>query len=858
MDALASGGRTGTLSFSVDPIADADRTLPPETEPQLAAEPRVAGFEIIGVLGEGGMGIVFKARQMRLERYVALKMIRAGKGARPLDLARFEAEARVVASIEHPNIVRIFEIGEQGGIPYISLEYLSGGSLAKKIGGKPQPTGEAARIVSTLVAAVAVAHERGIVHRDLKPANVMIAADGTFKVTDFGLAKRLDDDSNETRSGAILGTPCYMSPEQAGGESHRVGPASDQYALGAILYELLTGHPPFQGASVLDTLEQVREKEPVPPSHFQSKVPRDLETICLKCLEKDPGRRYADVSSLAEDLRRYQAGEPIVARPVSPPARLWRWCLRNKGVASLGTAAAAFLLVAAAVSVAAAVMIGQKNQALSATNVALMEAKSRAESKQRLAEDAARAANEQNRNAVDTEVSWISILEDKLRYVPDLDEVREQMLTGAIKNLDNSVRAMTSLRNVIGWDPMDEEKNWRSLARARQRLGDVSLRLNRITAAMEQYRLMDELIETQAKANPGDPMAQFRLARTRRLLGSVAAQKLGDSALGQTYLKQAIEINRACLKKAPQDDTFKRELANSLGQLAEALALVGHLDEARLLIEEESAVRKSFSAAMAADRESRRELSGMYEQLADLKFRMNDPREGRQLYERSSKIREQVVAENPGFWPAVYDLARSYNNAGKQLYPRGNDPAAARAYHRKALALIEARASTEPENSVTKAMLAETLYYEANCAFHSSDPPGAAAGYRRCLEIRKALVTDPKAKMSKVNLMVALARCGEHAEAAGIAQEMAESPPTSEVFYFQAGCGYALAAGCVPGDAALAERYTSAAIACLRQAKLTGWNDVESLEIDPDLEPIRKSPQFRELLAEFKKPRAQQ
>ena len=498
----------------------------------------------------------------------------------------------------------------------------------------------------------------------------MIAADGTLKVTDFGLAKRLEDDSNETRSGAILGTPCYMSPEQASGESHRVGPASDQYALGAILYELLTGHPPFQGASVLDTLEQVREREPVPPSQLQTKVPRDLETICLKCLEKDPGRRYADVRSLAEDLRRYQAGEPIVARPVSPFGRLWRWCLRNKGVASLGTAAATFLLVAAAISVAAAVLIGQKNQALNATNVALIEAKSRAESKQKLAEDAAQAANEQNRNAVDTEVSWIGILEDKLRYVPDLEEVREQMLTGAIKNLDNSVRAMTSLRNVIGWDPKDEEKNWRSLARARQRLGDVSLRLNRITAAMEQYRLMDQLIETQAKANPGDPMAQFRLARTRRLLGSVAAQKLGDSALAQTYLKQAIEINRTCLKNAPEDDTFKRELANSLGQLADALALVGHLNEAQLLIEEESAVRKSFSQGMAADRESRRELSGMYEQLADLKFRMNDPREGRQLYERSSKIREQVLAENPGFWPAVYDLARSFNNAGKQLYPR--------------------------------------------------------------------------------------------------------------------------------------------------------------------------------------------
>ena len=180
-------------------------------------------------------------------------------------------------------------------MPYCSLEYLSGGTLAKLIGGKPQPVADAARIVSTLASAMEVAHKRGIIHRDLKPANVLIAADGTLKITDFGLVKRLEDDSSQTRTGSILGSPNYMSPEQAKGETHKVGPAADQYALGAILYELLTGRPPFQGASVLDTLDQVRKKEAVPPSQLQPKIPRDLETICLKCLEKDPERRYADV-----------------------------------------------------------------------------------------------------------------------------------------------------------------------------------------------------------------------------------------------------------------------------------------------------------------------------------------------------------------------------------------------------------------------------------------------------------------------------------------------------------------------------------------------------------------------------------
>ena len=356
------------------------------------------------------MGIVYKARQQRLDRFVALKMIRAGAGARPEDLVRFETEAKAVAAIEHPNIVKIFEIGEHDGLPYFSLEYLAGGSLAKKIGGKPQPVDEAARIVEVLARAMHVAHQHKVIHRDLKPANVLFAADGTLKITDFGLVKRLESDSGQTRSGSILGTPSYMAPEQARGESQTVGPAADQYALGAILYELLTGRPPFQGTSVLDTLDMVRSKEPVPPSQLQPKTPRDLETICLKCLEKDIARRYPDVLALAEDLRRFRAGEPILARPVSDAERLWRWCLRNRRVASLSAAVALLLLIVAAGSAIAAVIFGQKNQALGRPTP-WPKRSAEAERKQKLAVAAARAANEQNRSAVDAEVELIRLLE---------------------------------------------------------------------------------------------------------------------------------------------------------------------------------------------------------------------------------------------------------------------------------------------------------------------------------------------------------------------------------------------------------------------------------------------------------------
>ena len=704
LDAPPSGGRGGTLEFSLDSVEDTEQTLPPGAEVPLSSKlPMVAGYEIVGILGEGGMGVVFKARQVRLDRFVALKMIRAGAGARPQDLARFEAEAQAVAAIEHPNIVKIFDVGEYADMPYCSLEYLSGGTLAKLIGGKPQPVADAAQIVWTLASAMEVAHKGGIVHRDLKPANVLIAADGTLKISDFGLVKRLEDDSSQTRTGSILGTPNYMSPEQAKGETQKVGPAADQYALGAILYELLTGRPPFQGTSVLDTLDQVRKKEPVPPSQLQPKIPRDLETICLKCLEKEPVRRYADVTALAEDLRRFRAGEPIVARPVSRAEHLLRWCLRNQLVAGLGAAAAASLLIGTAVSTTLAVNVSQKNQTLSLTNVALAKAKDLAEqqrqvavTKQQQAEDAARAANAQNRNAVEAEVAWINVMEHQLRYVPEVQDVREKMLSDATKRLDESIRAMTGLRKVIGWAPGDEENNWKSLARARQRLGDFNLQRNRFTEALEQFRLMDEILETMAKANPLDPMAQFRLARSRRQLGFVAAHKIGDSGAGQTYLRQAIEINRACLAKKPGDDSFQRELANSLGQLANAEMVLGHLESARDLYLEELQVRSKFSNALAADEDSRRELASLFEKLAELFFRMNNPEEGRRYYDLAAEKRADFLLERPNYWPAVYDVARTYNNAGLVLYPQGNDPAAARVYHHKAVEPIEKACQGRP------------------------------------------------------------------------------------------------------------------------------------------------------------------
>jgi len=334
--------------------------------------PVVPGYEILKELGRGSMGVVYKAKQANLDRTVALKLIRSAAGMTSESLARFVEEARLVASLQHPNIIQVYEIHIADDAPFFSMELAEGGNLADHIHGQPQPIQPSARLVETLARAINAAHVRGIVHRDLKPANILLTtievetgrrhalADSmmpnsgvvtwTPKITDFGLAKQLDGVQGRTESGMILGTPSYMAPEQAEGKSRDVGPAADVYALGAILYEMLTGRPPYAGESPLETMLQLFQIDPVPPTRLQPKIPRDLETICLKCLHKEQAKRYPNGNALAEDLQRFLAGEAILARPASVPERIWKWSKRRPALATLLGAVGMAMFVLAALA----------------------------------------------------------------------------------------------------------------------------------------------------------------------------------------------------------------------------------------------------------------------------------------------------------------------------------------------------------------------------------------------------------------------------------------------------------------------------------------------------------------------------
>jgi serine/threonine-protein kinase len=364
--------------------------------------PQVPGYRVEAVLGHGGMGVVYRAWHLRLDRPVALKMLLTGVHARPQELERFLREAQAVAGLRHPNIVQVYDVGDVDGRPYFTMELVEGGSLADRLQKVPQPARQVAALVATLAEAVHAAHQSGIVHRDLKPANILLTADGTPKVTDFGLARRLEGNGGLTLSGAALGTPSYMAPEQARGNKSAIGPATDVYALGTILYEGLTGRPPFHGETPTATMQQVVADEPVPPSRLNPQVPRDLATICLKCLHKEPGKRYPSAAALAEDLRRFLRGEPIVARRAGQLERLARWARRSPAAAAL---LAVTLLVATTVLGAGSWLIGQWIRTARAVETDLREAE---RSQQQSAFPAAGAALERAKSRLgDSGPPWL-------------------------------------------------------------------------------------------------------------------------------------------------------------------------------------------------------------------------------------------------------------------------------------------------------------------------------------------------------------------------------------------------------------------------------------------------------------------
>jgi hypothetical protein len=442
------GSAPATLDYhptpSVQPSAPGPKTIP-----------AIPGYTFLQELGRGGMGVVYLARQEKLQRLVALKMLLGGTWADKDALRRFRAEAEIVAQLRHPNIVQIYDLGEWEGHAYFTMELLPGGSLLKRQAEQPLTPREAAALVRTLALALQVVHAKGILHRDMKPANVLLggeAAGGrggeapaaatspplhlaTVKITDFGLAKQVQAEG-WTETGMLMGTPEYMAPEQAKGDKEQLGPAADIYSLGAMLYEFLVGRPPFRGFSPLETVMQVMTQEPIPPSRLQPGTPPELETICLKCLEKDPVRRYASAQELADELQRFLQGEPILARPAGPVERALKWARRKPAWAALG---ATVLLALVLLSVGVVLLLSanaeearQRQRAEDNAAQAAANAK-RAAAAQKLAEDKERQARENYRTAQEAvDKLFVQVMDTNLLKAEAMQEVRKLLLREAL------------------------------------------------------------------------------------------------------------------------------------------------------------------------------------------------------------------------------------------------------------------------------------------------------------------------------------------------------------------------------------------------------------------------------------------
>jgi tetratricopeptide (TPR) repeat protein len=524
-----------------------------------APPPSLAGYEVLQEVGRGGMGVVYQARHTALKRLVAIKMILVGPHAGAADLARFRAEAEAVARLKHPNIVEIHDIGEAAGRPYFSLEWVEGGSLEKKLAGTPLPPRDAAELLEALARAAHYAHERGIVHRDLKPANVLLTADGRPKITDFGLAKQLEGDAGKTQSGSVLGTPSYMAPEQAAGDVKTIDARTDVYALGATLYELLTGRPPFKGTSLLDTLEQVRFAEPVPPSRLQMKVPRDLETVCLKCLRKEPPKRYESALALAEDLRRYLNHEPIRARPVGPFERGWRWCRRNPALAGL-SAALLLILVGGLVGLTALWRHaeGQRHEAVEARERA-QEMATQAHDQKKLAQEQARLARAQAEKArrETNKADWTA------QMLTEMFQAADPLGLAGIPALRPKAGEALTARQILD---RAAEKVARDLylkeepetqAKLMDTLGNVYATLGQIDKAKP---LLEKALALRRRSLPKD---HSDLATSLHNLGWLHHQT-GDYAAANRFYRQALAIRRKHARADP-------------GALSQTMLLLGWL-----------------------------------------------------------------------------------------------------------------------------------------------------------------------------------------------------------------------------------------------------------------------------------------
>ena len=682
-----------------------------------------AGYEIVGVLGRGAMGVVYKARQIGLKRLVALKMILSAGRASKLEIARFRIEAEAVAKLDHPNIVKIYEIGEIESLPFFSLEFVSGGVLSSRTKNNAPTARQAAAIMRGIAEGMDFAHRKGIVHRDLKPANILLSPPDQAgeevdfdampldlfvpKITDFGLAKSLEGDSVQTRDGAIMGTPSYMAPEQAEGKTSEIGPSADIYGLGAILYDLITGIPPFRGETLMDTITQVIHQEPVHPVRLNNKLPLDIATICLKCLEKDQKKRYATAGALAEDLRRYLVGEPILARPTPFYEFVWKWAKRKPAVAALILMA---FFTTLGVSIGGYLLAGREKTRAD-ENARLREV---AVNERNLAEQQKLQAEKNFRDALAAVDQMLTkVGQNRLAHEPRMERVRRELLQ----------QAKVFLSRFLDYNSDDIQVRWQT-ARSLMQLGGIEEMLGNfgeadknLTQAIGQLNKLHELDAAnqsfladladckQAMAlllvQEGKPnlaksefqsaiVTRSKLESNKENLSKQAASEfnLGQLLRGKGKLEPALLALSATVKKL--EDLVSQEKSNALQKqnlckgylgLAQTLQDLGRFEDCKSTLEKALIIANEIVAANPDNPEFRVDLASILNQKGKL-LRDTDSSLAEESYLKALATQESLVADFPATPYYRQELANSLNNLGVLMQSSGQSKGAEKAFER--------------------------------------------------------------------------------------------------------------------------------------------------------------------------------
>ncbi|MDR3638192.1 MAG: serine/threonine-protein kinase [Isosphaeraceae bacterium] len=697
---MATRGGTGRSGIAVlDPVTEPDEALPrAELGPDARAALRDAGYEILGEVGRGGMGVVYLANKVALNRRCALKMILAGAHAGAAVSARFRAEAETIAHLQHPDIVQIYHVGEAAGLPYFELEYLPGGSLDKLLDGAPWPAPIAAELVEVLARAIAEAHRRGVIHRDLKPANILLDAESRPKVADFGLAKVLDTDDGMTKTQMVIGSPCYMAPEQAEGNSKLVGPTTDVYALGAIFYELLTGHPPFRAPTSLETLNLVRTADPVPPSRLQPGLPKAAETICLKCLEKPPARRYATADDLAEDLRRYTAGESILAHPAPQWEQAWRWTRRRPTV--MASAAVALL--------ALAVLLGGGLYYNARLRIAVQKAQT-----------AERSAVAQRNLALKAFDQLVYDVRERLGTSAATRHARRSILGTAIRGLDEIARSTEGSAPDL------------SRAVAHLKLGDIYGEVGMISEARRQYEQARQLARDRAAAAPRDLAAADCLRDSYAGLGAQAITE-GRPATGIDELQHAVALAEQIVRSAPVRSGARRAVVEAYLQLGRAHAFNHDRAAAAAHFTKMHDLAAQWVAEEPQNTTARLLLSASHRKLADERKLIHDYEGSRPHYEKAIALGREIVALEPKNLIFKHQLVLAVDDlAGVAAAQRRY--AEARSLFTEAERLCTEETEADPENLDFQVRRVLTLFRFAGLERDDLQFARALALYRRSL-----------------------------------------------------------------------------------------------------------------------------